>query len=59
MRTQILENFTEHNLLSCQQNGFRPNRSTELDALELMDRHIQHMNENPVKIYISIFQKHL
>ena len=28
MHTQLLEYFTENNLLSSQQYGFRPNRST-------------------------------
>ena len=40
MHTQLLEYFTENNLLSSQQYGFRPNRSTELATLELMDRNI-------------------
>ena len=55
MHTQLLEYFTENNLLSIQQNGFRPNRSTELVTLELMDRNIRHMNENhcPVNIYLD------
>ena len=55
MHTQLLEYFTENNLLSSQQYGFRPNRSTELATLELMDRNIHHMNENhcPVNIYLD------
>ena len=55
MHTQLLEYFTENNLLSNQQYGFRPNRSTELATLELMDRNIQPMNENlcPVNIYLD------
>ena len=55
MHTQLLEYFTENNLLSSQQYGFRPNRSTELATLELMDRNINHMNENhcPVNIYLD------
>ena len=55
MYTQLLEYFTENNLLSSQQYGFRPNRSTELATLELMDRNIHHMNENhcPVNIYLD------
>ena len=40
MHTQLLEYFTDNNLLSSQQYGFRSNRSTELAALELMDRNI-------------------
>ena len=46
MHTKLLEYFTENNLLFSQQYGFRPNRSTELATLELMDRNIHHMNEN-------------
>ena len=55
MHTQLLEYFTENNLLSSQQYGFRPNRSTELATLELMERNIHHMNENhgPVNIYLD------
>ena len=55
MHTQLLEYFTENNLLSSQQYTFRPNRSTELATLELMDRNIHHMNENhcPVNIYLD------
>ena len=55
MHTQLIEYFTDNNLLSSQQYGFRSNRSTELAALELMDRNIHHMNENccPVNIYLD------
>ena len=55
MHTQLLEYFTENNLLSSQQYGFRPNRSTELATLELVDRNIHHMNENhcPVNMYLD------
>ena len=55
MHTQLLEYFTENNLLSSQQYGFCPNRSTELDTLELMDRNIHRMNENhcTVNIYLD------
>ena len=60
MHTQLLEYFTENNLFSSQQYGFRPNRSTELATLELIDRNIHHMNENPALLtFISMFQKHL
>ena len=59
--SKILENvmhtqyFTDNNLLSSQQYGFRSNRSTELATLEIMDRNIHHMNENccPVNIYLD------
>ena len=41
MQTQLMEYFTSHNLLASQQFGFMSNRSTELAALELMDRHVK------------------
>ena len=44
MHSQLIEYFTSHKLLSNQQYGFRPNRSTELATLELMDRNINYMN---------------
>ena len=55
MHTQLIEYFTGNNLLSSQQYGFRSNRSTDLAALELMDRNIHHINENccPVNIYLN------
>ena len=56
MHSQLMEYFTSHKLLSNQQYGFRPNRSTELATLELMDRNINNMNENfsPVNIYLDL-----
>ena len=55
MLTQLVEYFTTSNLLSSQQYGFRSNRSTDLAALELMDRNIKNMNDNlwPVNIYLD------
>ena len=44
MFTQLVE--CTNNLLSSQQYGFRSNRSTDLAALELMDRNIKNMNDN-------------
>ena len=44
MQTQLMEYFTSHNLLASQQYGFRSNSSTELAALELMDRNVNCMN---------------
>ena len=43
-------------LFSSQQDGFRPSRSTELAALELVDRNIDSMNQHltPVIIYINL-----
>ena len=35
--SQLIEYFISHKLLSNQQYGFRPNRSTELATIELMD----------------------
>ena len=56
MHTQLMEYFTFHNLLAGQQYGFRPNRSTELAALKLMDRNIHFMNQGfrPVNIYLDL-----
>ena len=56
MQTQLMEYFTSHNLLASQQYGFRSNRSTELAALELMDRNVNCMNQNscPINIYIDL-----
>ena len=56
MQTQLMEYFTSHNLLVNQQHSFRSNRPTELDALELMDRNINCMNQNscPINIYLDL-----
>ena len=56
MQTQLMEYFTSHNLLSSQQYGFRSNRSTELAALELMDRNVNCMNQTfcPINIYLDL-----
>ena len=55
MLTQLVEYFTTNNLLLSQQYGFRSNQSTDLAALELMDRNIKTMNDNlwPVNIYLD------
>ena len=52
----MMDYFTSNELFSSQQYGFRPNRSTELAALELMDRNIDIMNQNfcPINIYIDL-----
>ena len=49
----MMDYFTSKKLFSSQQYGFGPNRSTELAALELMDRNIDSINRNfsPVNIY--------
>lgn len=56
MQTQLLQYFTNNNLFTSQQYGFIPNRSTELAALELMDRNINAMNNNdtPFNIYLDL-----
>ena len=56
MHSQLLEYFGVNKLLSSQQYGFMPNRSTETAALELMDRNITAMNDQltPINIYIDI-----
>ena len=55
MLIQLVEYFTTNNLLSRKQYRFRSNRSTDLAALELMDRSIKTMNDNlrPVNIYFD------
>ena len=56
MHSQLMHYFSENKLFSTQQYGFRPNRSTELAALELMDRNIDNMNKSrcPINIYVDL-----
>ena len=56
MHSQLLEYFSVNKLLSSQQYGFQPNRSTETAALELMDRNITAMNDQltPINIYLDL-----
>ena len=56
MQTQLMGYFISHNLLASQQYGFRSNRSTELAALELIDRNINSINQNscPINIYLDL-----
>ena len=56
MHSQLMHYFTSNELFSSQQYGFRANRSTELAALELMDRNINNMNKNltPINIYVDL-----
>ena len=56
MHSQLMHYFRESKLFSIQQYGFRPNRSTELAALELMDRNIDNMNKSrcPINIYVDL-----
>ena len=53
--------FKEHDLLYESQYGFRTEHSTELAAMELIDRLILTMdnNETPLNIYIWTCRKHL
>ena len=54
MHNQMMDYFTSNELFSSQQDGF--NRSTELAALELMDRNIDSMNQkiSLVNIYADL-----
>ena len=56
MHTQLTDYFTLNKLFTSQQYGYRENRSTELAALELMDRNLDDMNRNltPVNVYIDL-----
>ena len=56
MHTQLTNYFTLNKLFTSQQYGYRANRSTELAALELMDRNLDNMNRNltPVNVYIDL-----
>ena len=56
MHTQLTEYLTLNKLFTSQQYGYRANRSTELAALELMDRNLDNMNRNltPVNLYIDL-----
>ena len=56
MHSQLMHYFSKNKLFSTQQYGFRPNRSTELAALELMDRNIDNMNKGrcPINIYVDL-----
>ena len=50
MHTQLMDYFTLNKLFTSQQYGYRANRSTELAALELMDRNL---DNTPVYIDLS------
>ena len=56
MQTQLMKYFTSHNFLANQLYGFRSNKTTELAALELMDRPITCVNQNscPINIYLNL-----
>ena len=53
---QINKYFTENKLFSNSQYGFRKNHSTELSALELIDRLTKYMNNGdiPVTIFLDL-----
>ena len=55
MHTQLTDYFTLNKLFTSQQYGYRANKSTELAALELIDRNLDNMNRNltPVNVYID------
>ena len=56
MHTQLMHYFTLNKLFTSQQYGYRANRSTELAALELMDRNLDNMNRNLalINVYIDL-----
>ena len=58
---QLMKYLLENKLLSSQQYGFRANHSTELAALNLIDRLTYDLDNGkiPTNIYISICQRHL
>ena len=56
MVNQIYDYFSEHKLFSSSQYGFRKTPSTELTALELIERIITSMDKNelPINIYLDL-----
>ena len=56
MHTQLTDYFTLNKLFTSQQYGYKANRSTELAALDLMDRNLDNMNRNltPENVYIDL-----
>ena len=56
LQEQLTEYFTTNNLFALQQYGFRKNSSTELAALELIDRLLNQMNNHkiPTNFYIDL-----
>ena len=53
---QIHDYFTTHNLYYSNQYGFRKDHSTELAALEIIDRITQHLDKGatPINIYLDL-----
>ena len=56
LQEQLTEYFISNNLFAPQQYGFRKNSSTELAALELIDRFLNHINIHkiPTNFYIDL-----
>ena len=54
MHTQLMDYFTLNKLFPSQQYGYGANRSTELAALELMDRNLDNTNRNLTPVYIDL-----
>jgi len=56
MYNQIFKHFTDFNLFYQSQYGFRTGHSTELAALELVDRILKDMDQNklPINIYMDL-----
>ena len=56
LQEQLTEYFTTNNLFAPQQYGFRKHSSTELAALELIDRLLNQMNNHkiPTNFYIDL-----
>ena len=56
MHSQLMHYFSENKLFSTQQYCFRPNKSPDLAALELMDRNIDNMNKSrcTINIYVDL-----
>lgn len=57
MYNQLLTYFTNTNLLSDNQYGFRPHNSTEYAALEMVDRINTQMDQNQLPISIFLLSK--
>jgi hypothetical protein len=56
MHTQIQEYFDKNNLFFNSQYGFRPDHSTELAALEVIDQILTQMDHNriPINLYLDL-----
>lgn len=56
MQEQLMSYFNNNNIFTPQQYGFRPNHSTELAALQLMDKNINLMSHGltPINLYLDL-----